>query len=523
MHFRQHIVRYPLVTGPIPPHISPNTSQLVSRVSSFTDGNSDTISTAIYLNDARYKNISEVLSVISGVLSLIHLGKYVKISIANNRVKIRILHDEVTLALDGNLSKLLGFDERQIDSLSSIVTIAHLPLTPLHPHDIPVRIFTSDNRWNTSTNEFDSDIFVPSTIKILIPQLKPSIDGSIFTTLANVVPGPKKNDGSIFSTSPLVPIVIAPNTNSLNEMRVILTDGNTGKQLKLTIGSATYVHVRISRSIQEMNHQIITCFSNDKQSKHHHPSNTSTNFIIQLPQHLVNETGGDWALQLLSFSMTSKVRNITSDIAYIDVSHSEVSRINLQPGYYKNIESFIAEINMKLNIGDQMRNDGGTNPATKIIFSLANDGRIQITNNGRSNMRLKLPPILAMLLGYQTETDNAGEILLRSRRKESFIYYPNIDAARPRYIKILCRQIKPTYFGGHNEHVLGFFSIDSAKTNSKVKYYEFLKPQSHIINSQYLSQIQILISPGNSSTPLEVDTEMEDIPSHLVLSLVKSY
>ena len=138
-------------------------------------------------------------------------------------------------------------------------------------------------------------------------------------------------------------------------------------------------------------------------------------------------------------------------------------------------------------------------------------------------MRLKLPPILAMLLGYQTETESTSEILIRSRHKESFIYYPNIDAARPRYIKILCRQIKLIYFGGRNEHVLGFFSIDSAKTNSKGNYYEFLKPQSHIINSQYLSQIQILISPGNSSTPLEVDTEMEDIPSHLVLSLVKSY
>ena len=93
----------------------------------------------------------------------------------------------------------------------------------------------------------------------------------------------------------------------------------------------------------------------------------------------------------------------------------------------------------------------------------------------------------------------------------------------PRYIKILCRQIKPTYFGGYNEHVLGFFSIDSAKANSKVNYYEFLKPQSHIINSQYLSQIQILITPGHSSKPIEVDTVPEDIPSHLVLSLIRSY
>ena len=63
----------------------------------------------------------------------------------------------------------------------------------------------------------------------------------------------------------------------------------------------------------------INIFSNDKKSKQLYPTNSNTNFTIQLPTTLIQGSAKRWTIKLTSLSMPRADMSVTKDFAFIKV------------------------------------------------------------------------------------------------------------------------------------------------------------------------------------------------------------
>lgn len=494
--------------------------------------------TIIEISSTRSSTVDETLVLLNRVLETAVLSKYVKISKVTDGVRVKMFRNSLHVLVSKNIAQLFGFDttlQRLEDYTSYLKTSA--PFVKFSKSSgYFMRLFSYG--WtdtNTTEDEFDRNLFLPKAVSIELPQTSPVLVGSKFANLAIVSPAPAENDGTVFTFSPQTPTMSRVNVSFLDKVEVILRDSYTSEKIKFSSGTATYLTIEISeRTANEMS-TVINCFSNDRTSVQKNPQNHPMKFTSFLAQYLTIGSSLGWSLKLLSFSMTSRIKNVTTDIAFFDVyslgkkrktvnsnsvnnkdTSEHAFRCYFSSDLYETVPELLEQMNMALSYSREKQE----NADLKFWFDVTRDGRILIRNTNERECAIVFPAGLKAVLGCPL-TENDFDVVMRGEGETVLRLSPDLNAAVPKYIKISCNQLESSSFADQKLPVLAFFPVDSAVSHTGTsRFYEFLNPCDVGLNLQYLSQLDFTISTGSSDYPLETCDDKELLtPTHLFLQL----
>ena len=496
--------------------------------------------TAVEIASIRTTSVNETLVLLFRVIETAALSKYVKISKVNKGIGIKMLKNALHVLLSKNISKLLGFATlpQQLEDYVSYLHTSALFVKFSNTSGHFMRLFTHKRTIaNTSDYDFDRNLFLPKAVSIELPQTCPVLAGSAFSSLAIVSPAPAENNGTVFTFSPQTPTTSSVNVSLLDKIQVILRDSYTLEKVKFSSGTATYLTIEISeRNVNEMS-TVINCFSNDRTSAQKNPQNHPMRFTSFLAQYLTIGSSLRWSLKLLSFSMTSRIKNVTTDIAFFDaysltrkrktvnsnsVNDKETSkhvfRCYFQSDLYETVPSLVDNMNLALSHVYEE-----TETHLKFWFDMARDGRVSVRNTSTTNERgcaIVFPVGLKAVIGCPL-TEDEFDIVMHGEDVSVCRLSPDLNAAAPKYIKITCNQLESSSFADQKLPVLAFFPIDSAVSHTGTsRFYEFLNPCDVGLNLQYLSQLDFIVSTGSSDYPLETCDDKDLLtPTHLFLQL----
>ena len=222
--------------------------------------------------------------------------------------------------------------------------------------------FTNDLEWNYYyIGENTSNHYVLSEEVIDIVKIKPQMIGlfasystaDIYNTTYNKIVAYINNADRKYGVSHVEirnPTYYRTSIEKLCKSQLNLIDISTGSIPIFAAGTPTYiqVHLKIDRG---MAHKQFNIFldSSDIESKKYFPTNTNTDFRIQLPQRL--EFNKKWHVCLKSIFLGNDLFNIYEDKCYIKCEiqangqEEKVIYIKLTSGVYKSIESITKNIN----------------------------------------------------------------------------------------------------------------------------------------------------------------------------------
>ena len=127
--------------------------------------------------------------------------------------------------------------------------------------------------------------YLPLIIKIYCLQLHEIIESSTYRRPLAICPGINKNDRNTYVYEPLTEYFIPVAVSDINQLHFKIKD-EQDIFLELGVGAATYIRLQVKQTIDEGKMEPISILSNDKVSKQLYPSNTNSNFKIQLPTRL---------------------------------------------------------------------------------------------------------------------------------------------------------------------------------------------------------------------------------------------
>ena len=141
---------------------------------------------------------------------------------------------------------------------------------------------------------------------------------------------------------------------------------------------------------------------------HLFPSNDQSDFICKFPRDLDAEST-EYEIALCKIKFNNYIYNLDGNIAWtiqvIDIENStDITAITIQPGYYKNIETLLAEINEQ----------------TEDQFScgLCSISGKTFIEKCKRNKKFIFSPRLGELLGFYTKnTDDNKEVIVNKNQK----------------------------------------------------------------------------------------------------------
>ena len=530
-----HLSNQPALVVTYPPDIklpwsfTPPNTDYVKQVITFASPQTELqgyVTTFIYLKDNRCRSLKDSVTIINSCLTSCKLDRYARFITSHNtdneRTIVKLFNRVSNLAISTNVANVLGFDTGDIWNMTEINNFVN---SSQHlPHGLQTTALNSMYMFNnegrdesySATFAYNNTLLIPKTVDVQILETEKIITSSGFCNTVSILPGPGRNDCSISSYSPLAPISRHINEPSLSSLTFSLSDTSTDETVLFSQGTASYATVSISEKAKmSTNQQLITIFSNDKHSKKLSPKNSNTHFTTHLPKHVDIGPYSSWSLKLLSFSCSAEICNLNREQTYFDVYEMSkksddlhLFRCSFQPGKYSTVQQLIDEVNRSLSYIEEN--------VHKMYFSYADTGYISIHNSGNKTCILKLNPDLSNVFG---STFDNPEIVVK---KSSYLTLPRIadvDIARPRYIKILCRETEHTFFAGERAQVFSFFAIDAAQKSSKISnFYEFLDPPRVNIAAHFLSELTFTLTTGFSPMPIALENNY-NTPTHLVLAL----
>ena len=270
----------------------------------------------------------------------------------------------------------------------------------------------------------------------------------------------------------IVNVNIAPNinTNFISEP----------PSMKQVTPNATKIHVLVRNREERMKEPFqVILDSSCSTSKKLFPSNTNTNFTVQLPQRM--EFQKDWVVCLKSIHMSNEFKRGCT-IKAIVTSGENVSelKIDLEESI-STIQGLLDAINEK--IGDIVH------------FTIEEGGLVTIKFGDKCEenftIRLEMSRNLMHILGFQEHT-----IILKSeKRMVTSTYIANIDVVQPESFFVCCNIVEHSAACGQMQQVLQFFRTPNKV--GKTIYYEFPSNLLVKLDRKQFDRIQIQIRDGN--------------------------
>ena len=354
-----------------------------------------------------------------------------------------------------------------------------------------------------------TELELPSVIKVYCSQLSESVDGHSYHRLLAVCPGPSDNSGGVYTHAPTQPLPIKIDVSELTDCQLEIRDQDNDP-INFTLGTASYIKLDYSSNDNAM--EIINIYSNDSQNKEHFASNSPTSFTSVLPAALTLGNHTRWTMKLISFSMSSRVHNITREFNTITVRYDGKPQVTLTLpiGFYETEFILIDHIN-------KMLVDAGLD---KLLFEMSR-GYIRIKNNRDAEVKIGISNMLSIIFGQRDTmpTLSGIVIVIPPLKKYSMSFKPRMSAGMSKYVKILCPQLKPIIFGGAMEPVLCFTSIADGRKSGWNNFYQFTQSLECEIGQSMLESISIRFTPEHSNDILSLDNTVSI--SHLTLAITR--
>ena len=234
-------------------------------------------------------------------------------------------------------------------------------------------------------------------------------------------------------------------------------------------------------------------------SKKLFPSNTNTNFTVQLPQRM--EFQRDSTICLKSIHMSNEFKRGCTIRAIVTTEDgASVQKIDLDESI-STIQGLLDAIN-----------DGIGSIAH---FAIEEGGLVTIKFGDKCEetytIRLEMSRNLMRILGFQQQS-----IILNSeKRMVTSTYIANIDVVQPESFSVCCNIVEHSLACGQMHQVLQFF-----RTPNKVEktiYHEFTNNATVNLNQKQFDRIQIQICDGNGGI---LECKEENVPTRLQLVFV---
>ena len=354
---------------------------------------------------------------------------------------------------------------------------------------------------------FNKNLHLPNIIKIYCNEANNIIDSGKIKKIAAVLPGVLKNDCMRYDFYPINPIKINLRSSFINSFRFRLGD-EEGNRLKFSDGFATYIKVSVDQASKKnnMEEEYITCLSSDPTSKKMFSENMNNSFTIHLPKTLERGPYKKWYMSLLNISMPTSIPNVhkgQNSIHILNVDRLQKDIITVPAENYSTAHEIIRAV--KDNLEKQ-----------NIKMWMENNGRIAYQNIGNEEQTLKIDPNLALTLGLINEIKIGSTPLVVLTPFDLFMseFQPDLKITQHLYCKLICGQVKQTYFGDSNEEILRFLPL---KTLDKVSshFQEFYQKIRVEINSSSLNMLSFRLTRENSSELMNFGND--EIPTHLTI------
>ena len=234
-------------------------------------------------------------------------------------------------------------------------------------------------------------------------------------------------------------------------------------------------------------------------SKELFPSNTNTNFTVQLPQRMKFQRDSTICLKSIHMSNEFK-RGCTIRAIVTSEDGPKEFKIDLDESI-STIEDLVKAINRKI---------GGI-----AYFTIEEGGLITMKFGDKCKenyiIQLEMSRNLMRILGFQQQS-----IILKSgKRMVTSTYIANIDVVQPESFSVCCNIVEHSLACGQMHQVLQFF-----RTPNKVEktiYHEFTNNATVNLNQKQFDRIQIQICDGNGGI---LECKEENVPTRLQLVFV---
>ena len=286
----------------------------------------------------------------------------------------------------------------------------------------------------------------------------------------------------------IVNVNIAPNinTNFISEP----------PSMKQVTPNATKIHVLVRNREERMKEPFqVILDSSCSTSKKLFPSNTNTNFTVQLPQRM--EFQKDWVVCLKSIHMSNEFKRGCT-IRAIVTTEDGPSELKIDLGEsISTIEDLVKAINDKI---------GGI-----VHFAIEEGGLVTIKFGDKCEenytIRLEMSRNLMHILGFQEQS----VIFTDKKRMLTSTHMPNIDAVH-QCIFVCCNIVEPSVTCGQMHQVLQFFCTPNKV--GKTIYHEFQSNLPLKLDQKQFDRIQIQIRDTDGEI---LECKEENVPTHVQL------
>ena len=372
-----------------------------------------------------------------------------------------------------------------------------------HPMDLSY-IASGDIEVSIKTITFDNLDFAGQTLALRTNLIPDSICSYGWDKIACIFTIPDDGNTQFTFQSPIffpttqallstavfeiVNVNIAPNinTNFISEP----------PSMKQVTPNATKIHVLVKKREERMKEPFqVILDSSCSTSKKLFPSNTNTNFTVQLPQRM--EFQKDWVVCLKSIHMSNEFKRGCTIRAIVTTEDgpSEL-KIDLDESI-STIEDLVKAINDKI---------GGI-----VHFAIEEGGLVTIKFGDKCEenftIRLEMSRNLMHILGFQEQS----VIFTDKKRMLTSTHMPNIDAVH-QCIFVCCNIVEPSVTCGQMHQVLQFFCTPNKV--GKTIYHEFQSNLPLKLDQKQFDRIQIQIRNTDGEI---LECKEENVPTHVQL------
>ena len=372
-----------------------------------------------------------------------------------------------------------------------------------HPMDLSY-IASGDIEVSIKTITFDNLDFAGQTLALRTNLIPDSICSYGWDKIACIFTIPDDGNTQFTFQSPIffpttqallstavfeiVNVNIAPNinTNFISEP----------PSMKQVTPNATKIHVLVKKREERMKEPFqVILDSSCSTSKKLFPSNTNTNFTVQLPQRM--EFQKDWVVCLKSIHMSNEFKRGCTIRAIVTTEDgpSEL-KIDLDESI-STIEDLVKAINDKI---------GGI-----VHFAIEEGGLVTIKFGDKCEenftIRLEMSRNLMHILGFQEQS----VIFTDKKRMLTSTHMPNIDAVH-QCIFVCCNIVEPSVTCGQMHQVLQFFCTPNKV--GKTIYHEFPNNLPLKLDRKQFDRIKIQIRNTDGEI---LECKEENVPTHVQL------
>jgi len=342
-----------------------------------------------------------------------------------------------TLFITGLDWMISSFDPLELNKEYTSNSVAYVQFIPDQ--------FLEDNRIIFNTKQLP--IISPEVIKVLLEEIKQGLSASGNHRDLAIIPFNTSETDSSFYHEVIQKEYFPLASNLLQNLTVKLVDED-GDELQVLPAHPTFIKLKF----KNMSSQSFILRLSSKDSTDIYTDNTASNFRIQLPR-LMMLTGNRWEVALSTINFPSRI-SIGDYLSHLDLwieietengwnEWGLAHTINLKNNYLSNYEELQAAINDNTFIFGNIR-----------LFEIFIDKQRKVLYNSRTEMRIRMSPMLATILGANNHLFATGD---NDRRRQ--IGTADIQACLPNAMSLYSDFTSPIIAGGKYCKMLKFIPL----------------------------------------------------------------